>query len=77
MTDTVYNYACLGPLLYCAVFQCSTAITENISASKYAEYTEYQRLVGRFMPKLSAFWDSSKPMEEVEEEEEEEVKKRQ
>ena len=70
MTDTIYNYSCLGPLLYCAVFQFSTALTERISAAKYLEYTEYQRLVGRFMPKLSAFWESSKPTEE------EEVKKR-
>ncbi|KAF8418857.1 hypothetical protein EV426DRAFT_307986 [Tirmania nivea] len=76
LTDTIYNYACLGPLFYCAIFQASTFLTEKISASKYPEYTEYQRLVGRFMPKLSAFWESSNPQDE-EEEEEEEVKKRQ
>jgi len=71
VTDTVYNYACLGPLLYCAVFQGSTVLTESVSAKKYPEYTEYQRLVGRFMPKPSAFWESSKPAGE-----EEDVKKR-
>ena len=77
MTDTVYNYACLGPLLLFAVFQGSTTLTEKVSTTKYPEYTEYQRLVGKFVPKLSAFWESSKPEEKGEEEEEEEVKKRQ
>lgn len=60
VTDTVYNYTAVGVILYCAVFQGSTTLTEAISARKYPEYSEYQRLVGRFVPKLSAFWDTSR-----------------
>lgn len=55
----MYNWTALGPLLYCAVFQGSTNLTEKISAGKYPEYSEYQRLVGRFIPRLSAFWESA------------------
>lgn len=66
MTDTVYNYAFLGVFFLCAIFQGSTNLTEKITASKYPEYAEYQRLVGKFLPKLNAFWDSGSPIEDGE-----------
>ena len=34
------------------LFQGSTWLTELISARKYPDYKEYQRRVGRFLPKL-------------------------
>jgi len=64
VTDTLYNYTAFGTLFLCAIFQGSANLTEKISANKYPEYAEYQRLVGRFFPKLNAFWDSNS--EEVE-----------
>ncbi|KAI5808270.1 DUF1295 domain protein [Peziza echinospora] len=59
VTNTVYNYAGIGVFFYCMIFQGSTKLTESISASKYPEYAEYQKLVGKFMPKLSAFWEKN------------------
>ena len=66
VTDTTYNYAFLGVVLLCAIFQGSTNLTEKITASKYPEYAEYQRLVGKFLPKFNAFWDSSSQVEDGE-----------
>lgn len=34
------------------IFQGSTPLGEEISAGKYPEYKDYQRLVGRFLPKF-------------------------
>jgi hypothetical protein len=34
------------------LFQGSTSFSEGISAGKYPEYKDYQRLVGRFLPKV-------------------------
>jgi hypothetical protein len=34
------------------LFQGSTNFSEGISAGKYPEYKDYQRLVGKFLPKL-------------------------
>jgi len=42
-----------GVLSYLAIFALSTPLTEAISASKYDQYKEYQRLVGRFVPGVS------------------------
>ena len=34
------------------LFQGSTWLTELITAGKYTDYKEYQRRVGRFLPKI-------------------------
>jgi hypothetical protein len=44
-------------IAYLLVFQGSTPITENISASKYPEYSQYKKKVGRFLPNLTSSWD--------------------
>ena len=66
VTDTLYNYAILGVISLCVVFHYSTNLTEKITASKYPEYSEYRRLVGKFLPKFNAFWDSSSQTEDRE-----------
>ena len=43
----------MGALSYIFLFQCSTWLTELITASKYPEYKEYQERVARFMPRLN------------------------
>lgn len=40
-------------MCYLILFQASTWFTELITAKKYPEYQEYQRRVGKFLPKLS------------------------
>lgn len=62
-TQTFYNWTLVGALSYLFLFQGSTWLTERISAGKYPEYKEYQRLVGMFVPKLSSIM--SDPKEEV------------
>jgi steroid 5-alpha reductase family enzyme len=44
------NPSLVGPILLTALFQGSTAFTEEISASKYPEYVEYQKSVSRLIP---------------------------
>jgi hypothetical protein len=44
-------------IAYLLVFQGSTPITEYISASKYPEYSQYKKKVGRFLPSLTSTWD--------------------
>ncbi|KAF2432032.1 DUF1295-domain-containing protein [Tothia fuscella] len=51
-TNTLFNWTFAGALSYLLLFQGSTWLTELITAKKYPEYKEYQRLVGRFLPKL-------------------------
>jgi steroid 5-alpha reductase family enzyme len=41
-----------GCLLLLILFQGSSDFSENISASKYPNYKEYQKTVGRFLPKM-------------------------
>ena len=53
-TETYANWTLVGALGYLAVFQGSTWLTELLTSRKYPEYEEYQRLVGRFFPKLFA-----------------------
>ncbi|KAF8543958.1 hypothetical protein BDD12DRAFT_725232 [Trichophaea hybrida] len=54
-TDTLYNWTGLGAMGYLAVFQGSTILTEEITAGKYREYKEYQKLVNKFVPRWSVF----------------------
>jgi steroid 5-alpha reductase family enzyme len=54
-TETMWNWAGVGALGYCAVFQGSTRLTEDITGKKYPEYKEYQRLVNCFVPGFRSF----------------------
>ncbi|KAE9980020.1 hypothetical protein EG328_000515 [Venturia inaequalis] len=51
-SSTFLNWTLVGAFSYLMVFQGSTPLGEKISAGKYPEYKDYQRLVGRFLPKL-------------------------
>jgi hypothetical protein len=42
----------LGAMSYLILFQASTWFTELITAKKYGDYKEYQKRVGKFLPKL-------------------------
>ncbi len=44
------NIYLVGPLLLSAIFQGSVKLTEEITASKYQEYAEYQRTTSRQFP---------------------------
>jgi steroid 5-alpha reductase family enzyme len=52
-TDQLYNWTGIGVLGLLGIFQGSTWLTEKLSAQKYPEYKEYQKRVGRFIPRLS------------------------
>lgn len=54
-SDTMYNWTAVGVFVYLAVFQASTPLTEMITAEKYPEYKEYQRLVNKFVPGMNVF----------------------
>lgn len=49
------NWTIMGCLLLILLFRGSSAFSEEISASKYPEYAEYQRRVSRFLP-LPVTW---------------------
>ncbi|TLD37049.1 DUF1295-domain-containing protein [Venturia nashicola] len=51
-SSTFLNWTFVGAFSYLMIFQGSTPLGEEISAGKYPEYKDYQRLVGRFLPKL-------------------------
>lgn len=53
-TQGLYNWSGIGALAYLILFQASTWFTELITAGKYLEYKEYQKRVGKFLPKLSS-----------------------
>ncbi len=46
------NWSVIGSLLLLVLFRSSSDFSEDISESKYPEYAEYRRNVGRFLPKL-------------------------
>ncbi|KAI5290841.1 hypothetical protein KEM54_000296 [Ascosphaera aggregata] len=48
-----FNWAGIGAFCYVLLFQASTRLTESITASKYPEYSEYQKVVGMFIPKFT------------------------
>ncbi|KAI5302726.1 hypothetical protein KEM56_000411 [Ascosphaera pollenicola] len=48
-----FNWSGIGALCYVLLFQASTSLTEKITASKYPEYSDYQKVVGMFIPKFS------------------------
>lgn len=46
----IFNWSIVGCLLLVVLFQSSSTFGEEISASKYPEYEEYQKHVSRFFP---------------------------
>ncbi len=46
------NWSIVGSVLLVILFQGSSNFSEEISAKKYPKYTEYQKKVGRLLPKL-------------------------
>ncbi|MEZ5020869.1 MAG: DUF1295 domain-containing protein [Bacteroidales bacterium] len=46
------NFTLLGPVLLVILFIGSSIMTENISSSKYPEYTAYQKEVPKFIPRI-------------------------
>ena len=51
-SEVLYNWTLLGAMSYLILFQASTWFTELIAAEKYEDYKEYQKRVGKFLPKL-------------------------
>ena len=51
-TQTYYNWTIIGVVAYLILFQASTWFTELLSARKYPDYKDYQKRVGKFLPKL-------------------------
>ncbi len=51
-THHIINWSMAGCLLLLILFQQSSDFSENISASKYTAYKDYQKQVGRFFPKF-------------------------
>jgi len=50
--DVLYNWTAVGAVSYVLLFQGSTWLTELLTSRKYPEYKEYQKRVGRFLPKF-------------------------
>ncbi|HMW39006.1 MAG: DUF1295 domain-containing protein [Saprospiraceae bacterium] len=46
------NWSAMGFLLLLLLFQGSSDFSESISAAKYPKYKEYQKMVGRFIPRI-------------------------
>lgn len=53
-TGDIINWSIIGCLLLVVLFKSSSDFSEEISASKYPGYAEYQAKVGRFLPKLKS-----------------------
>lgn len=49
-TKSLYGWAGVGSASLVLLFQASTYLTESITSGKYAEYKEYQKQVGIFVP---------------------------
>ncbi len=52
-SGVLYNWTFLGAMSYLILFQGSTWFTELITAGKYPEYAEYQKRVGKFLPRFT------------------------
>lgn len=59
VSGELWNWTGLGAVAYLALFQGSVRLTENITAEKYKEYKEYQKMVNTFVPGLGAFTGAS------------------
>ncbi|CCG83210.1 Steroid oxidoreductase superfamily protein [Taphrina deformans PYCC 5710] len=72
-TGVYLNHAILGCLAYVALFQCSTRLTEHISASKYPAYVRYQRTVPMLCPLPFMTWHEAREAKLEREQERERV----
>lgn len=61
----MFNWTAVGAILLLAIFQGSTPFTESITAQKYPQYKDYQRLVARFIPGVSTLMGSGKAEKEA------------
>lgn len=59
-TGVYWNYSVIGCLAYVLLFQCSTRLTEHISASKYPSYSRYQQKVGMLCPIPFMAWHEAR-----------------
>jgi steroid 5-alpha reductase family enzyme len=46
------NWSIVGSVLLVILFKGSSNFSEEISSKKYPKYSDYQKKVGRFLPKL-------------------------
>lgn len=60
-TKTPLHWSLAGPVFLVLLFQGSTWLTELITAGKYPEYADYQKQVGRFLPKSLSPFEKSAP----------------
>ena len=51
-TGQIINWSIIGVLLLIILFKSSSDFSESISEKKYPDYKDYQKNVGRFIPKL-------------------------
>lgn len=51
-TGQIINWSIIGCMLLLVLFKKSSDFSEEISAKKYPDYANYQKNVGRFIPKL-------------------------
>lgn len=51
-TGQIINWSIFGVLLLVILFRSSSDLSESISSEKYPDYKNYQKTVGRFIPKL-------------------------
>ncbi|EPS44305.1 hypothetical protein H072_1704 [Dactylellina haptotyla CBS 200.50] len=54
VTDSIYNWAGMGALMYLFLFQGSTWLTELITSNKYKDYKIYQKHVSMFLPRVQS-----------------------
>ncbi|KAG9235298.1 hypothetical protein BJ875DRAFT_440489 [Amylocarpus encephaloides] len=52
-SEAMYNWTFVGCMGYLILFQASTWFTELVTSTKYPEYAEYKRRVGKFIPRLT------------------------
>ncbi|KAI9732253.1 MAG: hypothetical protein M1818_007572 [Claussenomyces sp. TS43310] len=52
-TGTMWNWTVAGAMSYLILFQGSTWLTELLTKRKYPQYAEYQKRVGKFVPKFA------------------------
>jgi steroid 5-alpha reductase family enzyme len=65
-SDVMFNWTFLGAISYLMLFQASTWFTELVTAGKYPEYKEYQKEVGKFVPRLASIYGQIKEQNVVE-----------
>ena len=64
-TNTLVNWTFAGAVGYLILFQASTWFTEAITSKKYPDYKEYQKQIGKFIPKVGSVWGLVSDNEDV------------